>query len=162
MKWLISLDMQMKMKQILRVTWLQKIRLIPVFHYSVYFDLLLYANGELFARDSLAAKNNYRLLDTLVKKDMHTYRQFLFAHANKAEPYIRWLYGSYLKANNQPKGINTYNDVTAWLIAYQKSMEGFSGKIILKLRFLIVGLFHAPCFLIHCVLSAVAFVRCDL
>jgi hypothetical protein len=30
------------------------------------------------------------------------------------------LYGNYLKANNQPKGIETYNEVVSWLIAYRK------------------------------------------
>lgn len=90
------------------------------FHYSAYFDLFKYANGELFMRDSAAARANYRLLDTLVKKDMRTYRDFLLANRNAVEPIIRLFYGEYLKANNQPKGIETYDDVVAWLIAYQK------------------------------------------
>lgn len=91
-----------------------------IFHYSAYFDLFSYANNELFVRDSVAARNNYHLLDTLVKKDYHTYRNFLLAHKNPVEPVIRLFYGEYLKANNQPKGIETYDDVVAWLIAYHK------------------------------------------
>jgi hypothetical protein len=91
-----------------------------VFQYSVYFELFAYANRELFWRDSITAKENYRLLDTLVKKDIKTYRKFIMDYQNKIEPIISMLYGEYLKANNQPKGINTYNEVVAWLIAYRK------------------------------------------
>lgn len=91
-----------------------------IFHYSAYFDLFKYANGELFERDSVAARANYRALDTLVKRDMRTYREFLLATRNPVEPVIRLFYGEYLKANNQPKGLETYNEVVAWLIAYQK------------------------------------------
>lgn len=90
------------------------------FQYSVYFELFAYANRELFIRDSATAKENYRLLDTLVKNDIRTYRKFIMEHQNKIEPVISMLYGEYLKANNQPKGINTYNEVVAWLIAYRK------------------------------------------
>jgi hypothetical protein len=90
------------------------------FQYSVYFELFAYANRELFLKDSLAAKENYRLLDTLVKHDIQIYRKFIMEHRNKIEPVISMLYGEYLKANNQPKGINTYNEVVAWLIAYRK------------------------------------------
>jgi len=89
------------------------------FQYSVYFELLAYANRELFLKDSMAAKENYRLLDTLVKNDIKVYRKFIREHQNKIEPFISMLYGEYLKANNQPKGINTYNEVVAWLIAYR-------------------------------------------
>ncbi len=90
------------------------------FHYSVYFDLFLYANRKLYSRDSMAAKENYKLLDTLVKKDISTYRKFLEAHKNPVEPYITTLYGKYLEANNQPNGMETYDEVIGWLIAYQK------------------------------------------
>jgi len=91
-----------------------------IFHYSTYFDLFSYANGELFARDSAAARSNYRQLDTLVKRDYRTYRDFLRGYQNKIEPLIRLFYGEYLKANNQPKGMETYDEVVAWLIAYEK------------------------------------------
>lgn len=90
------------------------------FRYSVYFELFAYANRELFMRDSLAAKANYTLLDTLVKKDVLDYRKFLREHQNPIEPFITLLYGNYLKANNQPQGIETYDEVVSWLIAYKK------------------------------------------
>jgi len=91
-----------------------------LFNYSVYFDLFNYANGELFYRDSLAARDNYRRLDTLVKLDIKAYRKYLKAYKNPVEPIIRIFYSNYLKANNQPKGIESYNEVVAWLISYRQ------------------------------------------
>lgn len=90
------------------------------FQYSLYFDLFNYANNTLFQYDSVAARSNYKQLDTLVKKDIAEYRHFLLQYKNPLEPLITALYGNYLKANNQPEGIETYSRVVAWLIAYQK------------------------------------------
>ena len=88
--------------------------------YSVYFDLFNYANGELYLYDSTKAKSNYKRLDTLVKKDIITYRRFIKEYENPLEPLITAMYGSYLKANRQPEGMKTYSRVTALLIAYEK------------------------------------------
>ncbi len=92
----------------------------PQFQYSVYYDLFNYANDELFFYDSTAARNNYRQLDTLVKRDIQSERLFWLKYQNAIEPVITLLYGNYLKANNQPAGMKTYSHVTAWLIEYQK------------------------------------------
>jgi len=91
-----------------------------VFKYSAYFDLFAFANGELSVRDSVASKQNKALLDTLVKKDYAAYRQYLNAYDNPVEPLLAALYGSYLKAHNQPKGIDSYDEVVAWIVAYYK------------------------------------------
>lgn len=91
-----------------------------LFNYSMYFDLFNYANNELFARDSSVAKANVHKLDTLVRLDRKNYRDFLLARKNPIEPLITKFYSEYLKANNQPQGIETYSEITAWLIAYQK------------------------------------------
>ena len=92
----------------------------PQFQYSVYFDLFNYANGELYLYDSAASRANYKALDTLVKKDMKDYRLFWQGYQNAIEPVITMLYGHYLKANNQPAGLRTYDFVTALLIDYRK------------------------------------------
>jgi hypothetical protein len=41
-------------------------------------------------------------------------------YRNPIEAIIDHLYGQYLKANNQPGGKLSYNEVVAWLIAYYK------------------------------------------
>jgi hypothetical protein len=92
----------------------------PLFNYSAYFDLFSYANAELYQRDSAAAKQNVRLLDTLVKKDFAAYKKYLIAYRNPIAPLLTKLYGGYLKVHNQPKGIESYDEVVAWIVAYHK------------------------------------------
>jgi hypothetical protein len=92
----------------------------PIFKYSVYFDLFAFANGELYSRDSVAAKQNVKFLDTLVKKDYAEYRRYLRDYRNPVEPLLTKLYSNYLKAHNQPKGIESYDEVVAWVVAYYK------------------------------------------
>ena len=92
----------------------------PVFKYSAYFDLFAFANGELYMRDSLAARQNIKLLDTLVRKDYAEYRRYLKSYQNPIEPLLTRIYGKYLEAHNQPKGIESYDEVVAWIIAYYK------------------------------------------
>lgn len=91
-----------------------------LFHYSTYFDLFNYANRELFLKDSIAAKNNYTRLNPLVKKDVEELREYWQKSDNAIEPLIRIFYDRYLKANQQSKGVQSYNDITGWLIAYLK------------------------------------------
>jgi hypothetical protein len=91
-----------------------------IFHYSAYFDLFNYANRELFMQDSTAAKNNYNLLDPLVKKDEQELRDYWRKSDNIIEPLIKIFYDHYLKANQQSKGMKSYNEVVGWLIAYYK------------------------------------------
>jgi hypothetical protein len=95
----------------------------PLFHYSIYFDLFNYANSALFYRDSAAARANYKALDTLIKKDERAYRKFLISYRNPVDHYMTALYGSFLKANNQPNGMDTYSQVISWLVAYQKKYK---------------------------------------
>lgn len=91
-----------------------------LFRYSTYFDLFNYANHELYLRDSAAAKSNFRLLDTLVRKDVGELREYWRKSENFFEPLARTFYDSYLKANQQKKGLRSYNEVVGWLIAYYK------------------------------------------
>jgi len=91
-----------------------------LFHYSAYLDLFLYANRELFFVDSVYAKEVYKQLTPEVKADIKEFREFLLSHRNPIEPFITWLYGKYLKANQQPEGMRTYNEVIADLIAFYK------------------------------------------
>lgn len=92
----------------------------PAFTYSCYLDLFTYANGELYMRDSAAARSHYRALDTLVKIDLRAARRFFLQYKNPVEPVIHFFYGEYLKANHQPRGVDTYDAVTGWLLAYQR------------------------------------------
>jgi hypothetical protein len=99
----------------------------PTFRYSAYFDLYIYAATELYMRDSTLVKPLRDHLRPAVRDDFKTLRKFFDRYENPLEPYIRRMYGSYLRANSQPQGLRTYNEVIAWFIAYYKKY----GKVAL-------------------------------
>ncbi|HUZ57433.1 MAG TPA: DUF3810 domain-containing protein [Hanamia sp.] len=96
-----------------------------LFHYSAYFDLFLYANREVYYFDSVAAKESLKQLNPAVKNDILELRQFDLNHKSFIEPAITWLYGNFLKMNQQSQGMHSYNAVVGMLIAYYKKF----GKI---------------------------------
>lgn len=91
-----------------------------VFHYSSYLDLFRYSNLELSLRDSATARHNYQQLDTAVRRDLTELRNFYKSYKSPVEPLIRLFYDQYLKANQQDKGVESYNQVVGLLIAYYK------------------------------------------
>lgn len=95
------------------------------FQYSVYLDLFLYSNRNLFNSDSVSARSYANQLIPEVKADLKEWREFNRRHKNPVEPVIRWMYGKYLEQNQQPQGVLSYDEVTSFLIAYYKKF----GKI---------------------------------
>ena len=91
-----------------------------LFQYSVYIDLFTYANRSLYFVDSSAAFLYRRLLLSSVLKDYKERRKFNEAHTSFIEPIFRTVYGLFLKSNQQPQGILSYDQVTGFLIAYYK------------------------------------------
>jgi len=91
-----------------------------LFHYSAYLDLFLYTNREVYYFDSTSSKNSLEKLNPWVKRDLVELQEFDLQHQFFLEPLINWMYGSFLKLNNQPKGLYTYNAVVAMVIAYYK------------------------------------------
>jgi hypothetical protein len=90
------------------------------FRYSVYYDMYRYALGEVYSRDTVLAKSFQQKAHPQVLKDQKEFRDFYRRYRNPIEPIIMWGYGQFLKANNQPAGKRSYNEVVAWLIAYYK------------------------------------------
>lgn len=88
--------------------------------YSVYFDLYIYASKNLAQRDTALARVLHEQLPPLVRKDLRELRAFYSKYENPIEPIIHLLYGKYLKANEQPQGILSYDEVIAWVIAYYR------------------------------------------
>ncbi len=92
----------------------------PLYQYSAYFDMLQYANSELRRRDNTAAQLNLQRLSNHVRGDMQQVIEFDKKTENILEPIIAKFYDFYLKANQQEKGVRSYNEVVGWLIAYYK------------------------------------------
>lgn len=89
-------------------------------HYSVYLDLFMYSNRNLFATDSIAANAYRKQLSPAVISDLKEWRAFSIKHRNPIEPVFRWVYGKYLEQNQQPQGVLSYDEVTGFIIAYYK------------------------------------------
>ncbi|HSZ85067.1 MAG TPA: DUF3810 domain-containing protein [Puia sp.] len=90
------------------------------FRYSVYFDMYIYAARGLYVRDSNLVKKYRDQLHPSVRNDYKELREFFKKYQNPIDPFISKLYGRYLKANQQPQGMMSYDEVIAWLIAYSK------------------------------------------
>ncbi|MBL7730900.1 MAG: DUF3810 domain-containing protein [Chitinophagaceae bacterium] len=90
------------------------------FRYSAYYDMYNYAVGEVFRRDTVLGKAFQDKAHPQVRKDQREFRDFYRRYKNPIEPIIMWGYGHFLKANNQPAGKASYNEVVAWLIAFYK------------------------------------------
>lgn len=92
----------------------------PLFHYSVYLDLFMYANRQLTYIDTTTAKRDFDRLLPEVKEDIEVWRKFNRSHSTFLQPVTDWVYGSYLKLNSQPEGMRSYGEVTGLLMAYYK------------------------------------------
>jgi hypothetical protein len=90
----------------------------PAFRYSVYVDLYLYSASALYALDSTAFIPYRESLHPDVRQDLRDLSAFYRRYQNPFEPVIHALYGNFLKANRQPQGINSYDEVVGLAIAY--------------------------------------------
>jgi hypothetical protein len=90
------------------------------FRYSVYFDMYGYARRYLYEEDSLLLKQTDSTLNEGVRQDFRELREFILRHENPFEVIIDRLYSQYLRANQQPAGRVTYNQVIIYLIAYYR------------------------------------------
>lgn len=97
----------------------------PLLNYSAYLDLFMYSNRNLFDTDSIAAINYKKQLVPEVVADLEEWKQFYKNHQSPLDPLFRWLYGYYLKQNQQPQGLLSYDEVTGFIIEYYKKF----GKI---------------------------------
>lgn len=95
----------------------------PSFTYACYLDLFKYANRNLFSLDSVAARKLQAALLPQVQTDLEVWRAFFLKYKNAIEPYTHWLYGVFLKSNQQPQGMLSYDEVTAFMIAYYKKFK---------------------------------------
>ena len=91
------------------------------FKYSGYTFALSHCLSEIYQRD----KTQYdTLVKTINKGILKNYREannFWQLYQNPLEPVFKISYNSFLKANNQTKGIDSYNYVVALLVNYFKT-----------------------------------------
>ncbi|POY36030.1 hypothetical protein C3K47_12585 [Solitalea longa] len=88
------------------------------FIYSAELEAFMYTAGELGRMDSVARRQCYKSLNKGVKEDIREYKKFWLSHSSAIEPYFEWYYDWFLRSNNQPKGIRSYNEFVNLLVGY--------------------------------------------
>ncbi len=88
------------------------------FNYSGYRMAYNYCMRELKKRDEGLAKQLQQTVNKGIIKDFKNAYRFWRQYDNPIEPLFKKGYNSYLKANNQEKGIKSYSYVVDLLIAY--------------------------------------------
>ena len=88
--------------------------------YSVYFDMFLFASAELYNRDYKAVDTFVKQLQPIAKKHLVQFQTYNKQYNTPLADASNWVYNSYLHANNMLNGINTYNQVIALVMAYNR------------------------------------------
>lgn len=88
------------------------------FKYSGYRMALRYCIRELRKREPELFKQYWSKINKGIRKELKDNYDFWKQFENPIEPYLKKGYNSYLKANNQAKGIESYSYVVDLLIAY--------------------------------------------
>lgn len=88
------------------------------FKYSGYRMALNYCLREVRKRDKEVYKQLWKTINKGILKDFNASYLHWKQYKNPIEPYIKKGYSSYLKANKQTKGIDSYSYVVDLLIAY--------------------------------------------
>lgn len=90
------------------------------FKYAGYRMAFYYLMGDIRKRDTALAKKLWKTVHKGISKDFKASYALWKQYENPIEPYLKKGYNSYLKANNQTKGIQSYSYVVDLLIAYDQ------------------------------------------
>ncbi|MGI9552831.1 MAG: DUF3810 domain-containing protein [Aurantibacter sp.] len=90
------------------------------FRYSAYTYMLGYCLNTIQRTDEATFEELYAQLNPGVHKNYQEVAHFWEAHENPLEPVFKSIFNTFLKANNQTDGIESYNKVVALLVNYHK------------------------------------------
>lgn len=93
------------------------------YRYAGFTFALQYCLGELYREDKCAAESLALQLNRGVKKNYQEVADFHKNYRNPLEPFFKLFYGGYLRANNQPEGMRSYDYVVALLVNYNQKEE---------------------------------------
>ena len=86
--------------------------------YSANLEMFIYANNALRRSDSVAAKNNFKALSLIAVKDLKSYRAFVQQYQGPIDEFTTWFYTKFLRMNNQPEGMYSYNRGMVYVMRY--------------------------------------------
>lgn len=88
------------------------------FKYSGYTFALRFCLNEMARRDTALFEELYHTVNKGVLENYTEARTFWNSYQNPLEPILKTTYSSYLKANKQSKGMDSYSYVVALLVNY--------------------------------------------
>ena len=86
--------------------------------YSANLEMFIYANNALRRSDSVAAKKNFKKLSPIAIKDLKSYRAFVKKYQGPIDEFTTWFYTKFLRLNNQPEGMYSYNRGMVYVMRY--------------------------------------------
>ena len=92
----------------------------PYFQYAAYAYVLGYCLSDVRRGNNEAFERMFQNLNPGVKANFKEMALFWEQYENPLEPVFKSIFNSFLKANNQAQGIQSYNGVVSLLIAYHK------------------------------------------
>jgi hypothetical protein len=93
----------------------------PYFSYAARSHALAYCLSELRKVDKDAFELLYADVNNGIKKNYQELEQFWANYENPTEPIFKSIFNTFLKANNQTEGIQSYNRVVGLLIGYDRT-----------------------------------------
>ena len=90
------------------------------FKYSAYSYALAYCLSDIRKRDEPTFERLFKTINGGVKKNYNEISEFWLTYKNPTEPVFKSIFDTFLKANNQSKGIDSYNAVVSLLINYHE------------------------------------------
>ena len=93
----------------------------PYFQYSGYIFALRYCLNDVYVRNPDVAEILTSNIRPGILANYRQSRDLWIRYQNPLEPILAKFYGGYLKANNQPAGMQSYNYVVALLVNYFKN-----------------------------------------
>lgn len=90
----------------------------PLLQYSVYYTAMKDVMREIARSDRKIYADLYAGISPAIKKDMDVEYRYWSYYRGPVDAISDFFYDHFLKANNQPKGLRTYNEMISLLIAY--------------------------------------------
>lgn len=92
----------------------------PYFQYAAYAYAAGYCLAEIKRRDEEVFTQLYGKLDGGVQLNFEEMQEFWELYKNPLEPIFKSVFNTFLKANNQADGIESYNYVVSYLVSFHK------------------------------------------
>ncbi|MEO0572987.1 MAG: DUF3810 domain-containing protein [Bacteroidota bacterium] len=95
----------------------------PYFQYAAQSHGLAYCLSDLRRKDEKAFKVAFEKLRPGVRENYAQLNRFWRRYENPTEPIFKSMFNAFLKANNQERGIESYNAVVGLLIGFDKASQ---------------------------------------